>query len=224
MMDDLLHEMINPAPVPRDGARRRRLWTTVIIVGLAAIGATTLTTSALFTDNDSQSPSIHTGTVNLVLGGPATFDFAPEGLAPGSSTFMPITVSNSGSLELRYAVSYFGVPGAPTATGGTGNLSDILELRMYAVASNLCNVAGTDLVPTINTPPAAAVNWPTSPAALVGSSLPGAQPGDRTLAGGSTTESLCARVDFPSGATNEYQDTSVTLHLVFDAEQTINNP
>ncbi|WP_426593157.1 hypothetical protein ACPPVS_15650 [Cellulomonas sp. McL0617] len=221
MMDDLLHEMINPAPAPRDAARRRRLWTTVVIVGLAAIGATTLTTSALFTDNDSTSADIHTGTVDLVLGGPVPFAFTPQNLAPGSSTFVPLTVSNAGSLEMRYAISYFGVAGAGT---GTGNLSDVLQLRMYAVPAASCTQAGTDAATTINNGGVAVTNWPTIPGALVGSSAVGPDAGDRTIAGGNNTESLCARVDFPIGAGNEYQDTTVTLNLVFDAEQTINNP
>ncbi len=39
MMDDLLEEMVNPpAPAQADRARRRRLWATVTIVGLAAVG------------------------------------------------------------------------------------------------------------------------------------------------------------------------------------------
>ena len=65
MMDDLLQEMIDPAPVHHDAPRRRRLWSTVAIVGLAAVGATTLTTSAIFTDNDATSATIESGTVDL---------------------------------------------------------------------------------------------------------------------------------------------------------------
>ena len=83
MMDDLLHEMINPAPAPRDGARRRRLWTTVVIVGLAAIGATTLTTSAIFTDDDATSavdPAPATSTSSWA--GPSPFDVHAAG--PGA--------------------------------------------------------------------------------------------------------------------------------------------
>lgn len=221
MMDDLLDEMINPAPAPRDRARRRRLWTTVIIVGLAAVGATTLTTSAIFTDGDSTSATIQTGNVNLVLGSPTQFAFAPQNLAPGSSTFVPLTVSNTGSLALRYAISYSGAAGTGT---GTGNLTDVLELRMYALPAALCTQAGTDVATTINNTGAAVNNWPAVPADLVGSPAVGAQTGDRAISGGNNTEPLCARVDFPIGAGNEYQDTSATLKLQFDAEQTLNNP
>lgn len=224
MMDDLLHEMIDPAPAPRDLARRRRLWTTVIIVGLAVIGATTLTTSALFTDDDATSASIRTGNIDLVVGQTVPFAVIPEGLAPGDSTFVPLTVSNAGSLQLRYSISYSGTPGAGT---GTGDLSNILELSMFQVDEAACNVAGTTGLTPINNTQAPVTNWPTAanPAPLVG--VPGARPADgndRTLPGGNTTESLCARVFLPLAAGNEYQDTSVTLDLLFNAEQTANNP
>ena len=43
MIDDLLQDMIDPAPAPRDKPRRRRLWATVAIVGLSVVGATSLT-------------------------------------------------------------------------------------------------------------------------------------------------------------------------------------
>ena len=219
MMDDLLHEMIDPAPVPHDGPRRRRMWTTIVIIGLAAIGATTLTTSAIFTDNDSASADIKTGSVDLQLGG-TPFAFTPQNLAPGSTTYLPLTIANNGSLELRYSISY---SGATVAGTGTGDLRDVLELRMYAVDPAACNDAGTNAATTINNSGAAVTGWPSVAAALVGNPAQTAQAGDRNLAGGGGTEGLCARVDFPLSAGNEYQDTGVTLTLVFDAEQTLNN-
>lgn len=50
-MDELLEEMITPAPSPTEVARRRRLYSSVAIIALAVVGVTSLTTSALFTDN-----------------------------------------------------------------------------------------------------------------------------------------------------------------------------
>jgi len=222
MMDDLLHDMINPPPAPRDGARRRRLWTTVVIVGLAAIGATTLTTSAIFTDQDATSASIQTGNVSLDLGDPTAFAFTPQNLAPGSSTFVPLTVTNDGSLELRYSISYFGTPGGGT---GAGDLTDVLELRMYALSATSCTLTGTNAATTINTAGVPVNNWPASPGnPLVGDPGVSLATGDRTLPSGvGNSESLCARVDFPISAGNEYQDTSATLNLVFNSEQTLNN-
>src|SRR4051794_20808856 len=95
--------MIQPAPAHPDRPRRRRLWTTAGIVGLAAVGATTLTTAAVFSDTDSTSADIRTGTVDLAVG-TADFQVPAEGLAPGGSVFTPVTVTNAGSLELRYAL------------------------------------------------------------------------------------------------------------------------
>ena len=97
MMDDLLQEMIDPAPVHHDAPRRRRLWTTVAIVGLAAVGATTLTTSAIFTDNDATSADHRER--HRRPGRSATdvpFAFAPQNLAPGDSTFAPLQVHSNG--------------------------------------------------------------------------------------------------------------------------------
>ena len=50
MMDDLLQEMIDPAPQRADVSRWRRLGATAAIFALAGLGITSLTTNALFTD------------------------------------------------------------------------------------------------------------------------------------------------------------------------------
>lgn len=237
MMDDLLQEMIDPAPVHRDAPRGRRLWTTVAIVGLAAIGATTLTTSALFSDNDATSADIQTGTVDLVIGDGTTFAFTPQNLAPGDATFAPLQVSSSGSLELRYSISYqaeiapsapglldpalLDDTGAPVATDG--DLRDVLELTVFDLPAAQCNDLGT----TGQTPLNAASTvtpWPGTLTPLVGSNVQGFQDGDRVLSVADPTEWICARVDFPTSAGNAYQAGGVTLDLIFNAEQTANNP
>src|SRR6187549_3823140 len=134
MMDDLLQEMINPAPVHADAPRRRRLWSTVAIVGLAAVGATTLTTSAIFTDNDSTSATIESGTVDLQIGD-TPLAFGTQNLLPGDSTFAPLVINSSGSLALRYAITYSASVADGAATDpvldpvpAAGDLRDVLEL------------------------------------------------------------------------------------------------
>jgi spore coat-associated protein N len=239
MMDDLLQEMIDPAPAHRDAPRRRRLWTTVAIVGLAAIGATTLTTSAIFSDNDAASADIKSGTVDLVVGDGTTFAFTPQNLAPGDATFAPLQVSSSGSLELRYSVSYKAEQSAAdapapdlaapdgSAVATDGDLRDVLQLRLYAVPAAQCNLAGTGGATTPSTPlndAGTITPWPGIETPLVGSNAPGQQAGDRVLSVATPTEMLCARVDFPSTAGNEYQAGGVTLDLTFNAEQTVHNP
>jgi len=240
MMDDLLQEMIDPAPVHRDAPRRRRLWTTVAIVGLAAIGATALTTSAIFTDNDSASADIQTGTVDLSVNSPATFVFQPQALAPGDTTYAPLVVNSNGSLELRYSIAYKAEQIAATATAPTlldpsgapvasgGDLRTVLQLRMYEVPSTQCNDAGTGGLTTPSTPLNAAGTispWPAVETPLVGSNAPGQQTGDRVMAAASAPVELCARVDFPQGPNdNAFQAAGVKLDLTFNAEQTAHNP
>lgn len=230
MMDDLLQEMIDPAPVHRDAPRRRRLWTTVAIVGLAAVGATTLTTSALFTDNDSANASIETGTVDLAIGKDVNFAFTPQNLAPGSSTYVPVNVKSNGSLALRYAVYYQAsvVPnGTPDPTLDPapikGDLRKTLQLSVFDnIPSAQCTEdafpAGATPLPSAN----GVSNWPDTFTKLVGDKATGKDDGDRRLLSGGQ-EWLCFKVYFPIGATNEFQDTAVKLDLAFNAEQTVNN-
>ena len=104
MIDDLLEDMVDPAPSPQAVARRRRVWATGTILALAAVGVTSLTTSALFTDEDELTRTFSTGTVVLDAGG-AELPVPAEGLAPGSTVVAPVTLVNAGSLALRYAVS-----------------------------------------------------------------------------------------------------------------------
>ncbi|NUU15734.1 hypothetical protein HP550_00525 [Cellulomonas humilata] len=234
MMDDLLQEMIDPAPVHHDAPRRRRLWTTVAIVGLAAIGATTLTTSAIFTDNDAASASISTGTVDLALGQPTTFAFDSVNLAPGDSTYAPIEVRSDGSLALRYSISYSasvtpsGIAGPTLAPAPTvGDLRDVLELSVFEVADAAgCSATTIGTATAVALHPDVATNsWPTLTAPLVGSSTQGDQPGDRELEVDTPSEWLCFKVDLPLLlADNSYQATGATLDLTFNAEQVVNNP
>lgn len=225
MIDDLLQDMIDPAPAPRDKPRRRRLWATVAIVGLSVVGATSLTTSALFTDNDTVQAGITSGTVD-VTSGIGTFDLPADGLAPGGTTVAPITVSNDGSLALRYAVRYSAAPGTPTRTDPDletpvtkGSLQDVLSLSLYALPADQCTASGTALAtPLVSTGNGLA----STDSPLLGSVDQGAQAQDRALAA-LTSEQLCVRVDFDSQAGNEYQNTATDITLRFVAEQTVNN-
>jgi hypothetical protein len=233
MMDDLLQEMIDPAPVHRDAPRSRRLWTTVAIVGLAAVGATTLTTSAIFTDNDAASASIATGTVDLALGQPFTFPLEAQNLAPGDSTYAPLEVKSDGSLALRYSISYKAEVTPSSAPNPTlspapavGDLRDILKLSVYAVPQASCTADTLGAaVPLDLHPDVATSAWPSDLAPLLGSSAQGQQDGDRMLAVDTRSEWLCFKVDLPLvPADNSYQDTGATLQLTFNAEQVVNNP
>lgn len=225
MMDDLLQEMIDPAPQRGDTSRWRRFGATAAIFALAGLGITSLTTSALFTDRESTAGDLLTGTVDLSLG---TFAFTMPtgGLAPGGTVAQPITVTNSGSLALRYAVSYLATAGVPpTGTAGTGDLRSVLTLEVFHVADQAsCTV--TALLPTDATQWGQQTGLTASTMTpILGDPMVGPQDGDSLMGGGGTvTQTLCVRVSMPTTADNTFQNTAAHLSLQFDAEQVVNNP
>jgi len=227
-MDELLQEMITPAPSRSDMARRRRLVSTFAIVALAVVGITSLTTSALFTDNEAiVGGAITTGTVNLTTSGVLDFGIPATNLAPGDAAFATVVVTNSGSLAYRYAVLYQATDVAvPPATAPTAALSSQLKLTSYILGDGgvgSCDHAGTDAATVLET--LKSVGPALATAALtkfIGDPATGAQTGDQALAS-QGTQTLCFRVDLPLTTTNDYQDTSTKITLRFDAEQTVNN-
>ena len=58
---------------------------------------------------------------------------------------------------------------------------------------------------------------------LMGNSAPGNQSGDRALAA-ADSENLCFRVSLPLSTGNAYQNSTSTVTLTFNAEQTAHNP
>lgn len=225
-MDELLQEMIAPAPSRSDKARRRRLVSTFAIVALAVVGVTALTTSALFTDNEEiVGGAITTGTVDLSTSGKLDFGLPATNLAPGDAAFATVDVTNSGSLAYRYAVQYQAtdVP-VPPAAAPTASLSSQLMLKSYVLGTGgvaTCDHAGTDAAtPLAAAGPSLVTSGLTT---FIGNASQGAQAGDQTLAA-TAVQTLCFRVDLPTATTNEFQNTSTKITLRFDAEQTVNNP
>ena len=233
MMDDLLQEMIDPAPQRADVSRWRRLGATAAIFALAGIGITSLTTSALFTDRETTAGDLLTGTVDLGLAGADTFALPAEGLAPGDSVAKAVTVKNDGSLALRYAVSY--QTGAPTtalatdpvlgpeaAPAAAEDIRDWMSLEVFVVdASHPC-VAVNDTnhdsaPPTTSLSKDAATFTP-----ILGSYLTTPFTDGRELTV-SQSEQVCARATLDVDAGNALQATGTKITLRFDAEQVVNN-
>jgi spore coat-associated protein N len=215
-MDDLLQEMVNPAPAQGEKARRRRVWATVTVVGLAALGVTSLTTSAFFTDEDTASDAITTGTVDIASGA-LDFSVPVDNMLPGASVVSSITVSNEGSLRYQYAVEYNGENGAGT---GTGNLTSQLRVRVYDLAAAQCTLPNTNVSIGTGRLDSVGDNWglPAADTDLIGVVGTDEAAGNRFLSAGESEE-LCVRVDFDSAAGNEFQDTSANLNLGFWARQ-----
>lgn len=210
-MDDLIREMLEPErPAPGVVARRRRLTATTAIIGLAAIGVTSLTTNALFTDQDDPSQqNFVTGTVDITTDA-TDFSMPTGNAAPGDFHFAPLAVTNSGSLQLRYAVSLSG-------TGAEVLLDNLTWSIQSGLTPEACSAQ--------NSSPASGVlgsgvlsddvHW-------IGSSTPGQDTGDRTLNAGAN-EVLCVGLELDIDAPNSVQGENAGIQFEFFAEQTANN-
>jgi len=231
MMDDLLQEMVNPAPARADKARRRRLWASGTIVALTVVGATSLTTSALFLDNESTTNAITTGNVNLTVGsgdfGAAAADDSLDftvpvnNLVPGATVVAPLTVRNAGSLKFQYGISY----GIANDAVGLASQLRLSIVPTADVASCTAAAVGALGAPIGTTGPAFGLTSPAS-TPIVGQFTGAAlddSPTNRTLGAGAS-ESLCVRVDFNDLADNEYADRTLDLTLRLDARQMTFSP
>jgi len=224
-MDDLLQEMIQPAgPTGHDRARRRRLVMSAATVGLAVIGVTSLTTSALFTDNDAADSNLFTtGSVNIA-NLPAETILTSDNLAPGDNVWGPVTVSNDGSLALRYAVNY-AITDSTTGTDGA-----LLSSQLGVTIDKVANTTACDPVSGpadgVHLATVAAGEAKLVPTDIIGTTGVGKSTGANTeleiLANGDA-DVLCVGLHMSIDAGNQYQKTSANLALTFNAEQTAHN-
>lgn len=185
------------------------LLTTGVLTGLVA--ALTLTAMALFTDTASvPANTFTTGSVDITTS-PTTALVTFSAMAPGDQVTAPITVSNAGTLQLRYAI---------TSTTTENVLATQLDLTVKSGVATCTNAGfgatGTVIYATGDLGNTTAVN-------LVGNPTQGSQAGDRTLAA-SANEILCFNVSLPSGTGNGFQALTSTATFAFVAEQTVNNP
>lgn len=233
-MDDLIREMLEPdRPAPGVVARRRRFVATTTIIGLAAVGITSLTTNALFTDNDgSDQTGFVTGTI-AIEGGDSLFTIDPDvGAAPGDYHYTAFEVTNAGSLALRYAIE--------SDTSEEGPLAATLDVRLYSVTNAAqCVSTGTgDDANSQNTSLSAItatrkLDTTTGFEPLLGSQAQGqddATPpasgfgSDRRLNSG-VTETLCLELHLPLGDDSAgLQGLGTEIELMFYAEQVAHNP
>src|SRR5919202_6648666 len=102
----------------------------ILAMSMGSVG--TLLASAYFTDTASVgSNTFSTGTIDIATS-PASALVSLSAMAPGDKVTAPITVNNSGSLQLRYAIK-------STTTEAT--LAGQLDLTVKTGVTN-CNSAG----------------------------------------------------------------------------------
>jgi hypothetical protein len=180
-----------------------------VVVAIALVGAV-----ALFTNSETNpSNTFSTGTLDLAID-PATAMYTVSNMAPGDVEYSGIHLTNSGTLELRYAMT--------TTDDDTSTLDEQLDLTIDVVTEDGDDniwYTSDDVVGEAN------VYGPDGvlATAAIGNITQGAQAGDRTLAA-SGSERLRFKVTLPLSTGNAYQGTTCTIAFVFDAEQTANNP
>ncbi len=137
---------------------------------------------------------------------PTTAAFTAPALLPGNTVYAPVTITNSGSLGLRYAAT-------ATYTGDT-TLGAHLQASI-ATGVSTCDAAGFTSGTIL------ATGRPLS-GALFGDPTQGAQAGDRALPA-AASDVLCVAVALPASVPNGAAGVSVTGAFTFTAEQTRNN-
>jgi spore coat-associated protein N len=195
-------------PNGRHPLAKKLLATVAVLAAFAAL--LSLTVLALFTDTASVgSNTFSTGTVDISTS-PASALVTFSDMAPGDEVVNPITVSNAGTLELRYAV---------TSTTTEDTLAAQLDLTIKSGVTT-CTTAGFDTDGTVVY--AAGDLGSTTGVDVIGDPTTGGQAGDRTLAA-SGSEVLCFKVSLPSATGDTYQGLTTTATFAFQAEQTKNN-
>lgn len=189
---------------------RRKLAATVVVLALL-VSVLTVGVLAVFTDTQSvASNTFSTGTIDISTS-PTSALISFSNMLPGDQVTAPITVSNAGSNELRYAV---------TSTTTENVLAAQLDLTIKTGVTTCTNagfgVDGTAVYGAGDLGSTAGVN-------AIGNPAQGAQAGDRTLAS-SGSEVLCFNAVLPLSTGNAYQNLTTTATFAFQAEQTRNNP
>lgn len=185
--------------VIRRTKRRRTVLAVLLASSLATLGAGAMTL-AQFTDSDATSGSWTSGTI--VLGVSPATAFTAANIMPGETGSQTIVVSNTGTGAARYAVS----------TSATNADTKGLAAQMtLVIAAGTCASPGATLY-------SGALG-----SAAFGSSAPGAQAGDRSVAA-AASDSLCFTWAFPLASGNAFQAAATTATFTFASEQTANNP
>jgi spore coat-associated protein N len=187
-----------------------RILVVLLLVGVVAAGLG-VASNAIWTDSEDVDANVFsTGTVDISTN-PATALVTYSDMAPGDSTGgQSLTVTNAGTMDLRYAVTM------------TADNTDTLGL--YAELDLTIREEGTDCT----TFDGNVLYGPDLPflltGDLIGDPTPGGDAGDRTLTTASPSEVLCFKVDLPLAAPDSVQGASTTAVFTFEAEQTDNNP
>lgn len=204
--------MTAPA-LPASGRRRTGLLLALatVVLAIASVGAGVFSL-ALFTSTATVGANTFTAGTIVIGTSPTTAALTAANMLPGDFVTGSITVSNTGTSQLRYAIT------AATTDPDTKGLRTQLTIAVKSGVTT-CTTAGFGASGTTVT---AATVLGTTTLNFVGDPTTGAQAGDRVL-DAATNEVLCFQVSLPLATGNPYQGATATTTLTFAAEQTANN-
>jgi hypothetical protein len=194
----------------------KALMVVLLVLAAGAVLAVGIS-SAIFTSAATVgSNTFNTGTVSISTLPTSTIWSAVTTGAPGDRVTGSLTVTNGGSLPLRYAV---------TGSVTNSTLAAGMNLRIGFQAGGSCDFPyyNTDGTTTTLTDDTQLSSGALNTTALIGNTNQGQQTGDRTLAA-SASEVLCFSAVLPLSSGNSLQGLSNTTTFTFNAEQTTNNP
>lgn len=186
-------------------------------IGLGLAGATlaVTVTGAIFTDTASVgSNQFSTGDVEISTSVATDLvSFTSPKMVPGDSVVDTVTVTNAGTVEMRYAI-------ASTTTEDT--LAAQLDLVVWDEAAETTVDGTCGTTPPATTLYAAGDLGSVAGTNVVGDPAQGSQTGDQVLAA-AATQQLCFKVLLPLSSDNTFENLSTTATFAFEAEQTANN-
>jgi Camelysin metallo-endopeptidase len=187
-------------------ARRRLPLLVALTLGLLTASVIAVSGSlAIFTSAPTVGGNAFT-TGTVVLGvNPTTALLTSANMMPGDTVAGSLVVSNTGTGQLRYAMT------SSSTNTDTKGLMNQITLTVKTLGTSCAVFDGTSLY-------SGALS-----AAAFGNPAQGAQAGDRTL-NGAASETLCFQANLPASTGNAFQGATTTTTFTFSAEQTANNP
>jgi hypothetical protein len=159
---------------------------------------------SLFTQSVDNGGNTFTSGSVIISTSPASAFITIDNMAPGDTETDQLTISNDGTLQLRYAMT------TVATNTDSKNLRDALTLVIKEKGTDCATFDGTTLYTG------------TLADGAIGDPSTGGDLGDRTL-DASDSEDLCFKVTLPSNATGP-EAAATTATFTFAAEQTTNNP
>jgi spore coat-associated protein N len=203
---------LETTPVDNTDSRKRRpillILGAALIVATIGVGAASL---AVFTSTANVPANTFTTGSVVISTNPVTALVTFAARAPGDAVTAPVTISNTGTLDLRYAIS------SVATNADTKGLKDQLVLTIKSGVATCTNAAYAATGTIEYTGDLDSITGK-----LIGDANTGADPGDRTLVA-ATNEILCFHVSLPLATTGAFQAATTAATFTFDAEQTKNN-